>query len=295
MLRHHLEKLHYFRVICDCGSLRKAAEQLRISQSALSIALKRLEEVLEQELLIRTARGIQLTATGQMLHQFSADIGRQVEEIELRLRNPSDPFAGKIRIGSYESIANYWLPQFVRATRESFPNLHFEISIGSSLEICQQVSDGSIDIGIAIQAPKTEAYRSIKLFDDSFSFYMQKSKNRRSSAKNHHRMPFIGMWNARINKRKQLSDLMNELGIAMTHSITVQSFEIARSLAAQGLGISVLPERVAEVQVSSREIIRVKHLPQKFGSHDVHMLYGAEDLRHSQLVSQLIAVASGLC
>ena len=82
LLRDHLDKLHYFNTIAQLGSLRKAAEQLRVSQPSLTHAIKVLEDATGTKLFHRSTKGVILTASGETLLLFSRRVFTDLDALE---------------------------------------------------------------------------------------------------------------------------------------------------------------------------------------------------------------------
>ena len=86
--------LRTFVAVCDCGSFTRAANQVHLTQSAVSLHIKRLEEQLGTRLIVRLARGLRLTEQGEVLLSFARRILELYAEADTVLRGePGDPVA----------------------------------------------------------------------------------------------------------------------------------------------------------------------------------------------------------
>ncbi len=279
--RDHLEKIKYFQAICEAGTFRKAAMQLHLSQSSLTVAVKKLEENVGRSLLVRTKRGVWPTAAGDMLLAFAKDLSLKVEDLEARLRAPSEAVAGRIRISAYDSIAIYWLPQVLRHLHKKFPSVSLSVSVGPSSSSLEKVRSGDADIAVVVSPSTDRRLRMEKLFSDRFSFYATAGVQR-EQARSKGKTPsyLIGMFAARVSEGKNLGDVLLEKGVETSGSLDVESFEIAKALAMQGVGMAALPQRVAELATLGKRLERVKSMPSGFGQHDMYLV--TADAAHSR-------------
>ena len=100
-----LKHLRYFEALAAHGHFSRAAEACLISQPALSLQIKDLENIMGGPLVERAAREVRLTALGQDLIQHSREILRRVEDLDALARKSSGPFAGRLRIGVIPTVA----------------------------------------------------------------------------------------------------------------------------------------------------------------------------------------------
>lgn len=95
----NLRRLKYFVKIVDIGSLTQAAEVLHIAQPALSQQVATLEGEMDQQLLIRTKRGVTPTEAGKILYTHARTILRQCEQAQLAVHNVGQTLSGNVSIG----------------------------------------------------------------------------------------------------------------------------------------------------------------------------------------------------
>src|SRR5919206_5363477 len=108
-----LRQLRYFDALARHGHFGRAAEACSISQPALSMQIKEMEEALGGVLLERSARQVTLTRFGEEIIQRVRDILRSVDELGDFARASRDRLAGRLRIGVIPTIAPYLLPRII--------------------------------------------------------------------------------------------------------------------------------------------------------------------------------------
>ncbi|GBU13710.1 transcriptional regulator [Enterobacterales bacterium] len=147
MLRENINDLIFFLAVAKERSFTRAAAKLGVSQSALSHAIRGLEERLELRLLTRTTRSVSTTETGEKLVNA---IGPRVAELEAELEALSelrDRPVGNIRINAAEHAVNSVLWPKLRPFLEKYPDINVEISVDNALA---DIVSGRFDAGIRL-------------------------------------------------------------------------------------------------------------------------------------------------
>ncbi len=143
----HLEKFISLKVIAECGSIRKAATELGISQPSLSVKIKTLESVTESKLLERTRDGVILTSEGRRTLSFVNQIILSAEELKTDIQRSKGSLKGDVHIGTYDSIARYFWPKFYKYFTNKYPEINVKRSTGRSQIVTDMVQERIMDIG----------------------------------------------------------------------------------------------------------------------------------------------------
>lgn len=143
-----LRQLRYFTTIAQVGTITHAAEQLNVAQPALSRSIKKLEEELATELLIRNERGIRLTEAGEQLVTYAKDILAQVQDAQNSVSSLKTFSRGTVRIGLPAMLGSYFFPPLLMAFRTRFPGLNIEVVDAGTVSIRQMLEQGKLDLGI---------------------------------------------------------------------------------------------------------------------------------------------------
>ena len=139
---HHLR---YFHAIVREGTLTRAAESLHVSQSALSIQLKKLEESLECTLFDRQHKSLTLTEEGRMVFGYAETIFRTGDELLATLQNQSRRYRDVLRIGSVSTVSKNFQMSFLK---EAFDDQNLEVVIhsGTLRSLIAQLKAHTIDL-----------------------------------------------------------------------------------------------------------------------------------------------------
>jgi DNA-binding transcriptional LysR family regulator len=145
-------RLKVFRAVADTLSFRRAAEQLRISQPAVTLQIKALEEELSVRLLDRSGKRVALTDAGRVLLKHARAIAEQVTQAQEELAALSGDHAGELKIGASTSIAQYVLPQLLGQFRRLFPRVRISVVSGNTEIVVHHMISREIEIGL-IEGP----------------------------------------------------------------------------------------------------------------------------------------------
>ncbi|MGE4353698.1 MAG: LysR family transcriptional regulator [Oscillospiraceae bacterium] len=140
-------------VSVEKGSFTSAAEVLGYTQSGLTHMMNRLEEAVGYSLLIRGRDGIRLTPEGEELLPKIHELLRINAELEATIREVNEGKKRVIRIGTYASMAQHWLPSITCKFQAEYPNIHLEINCCTMEEIYKNVADGSFDLAFTSGLP----------------------------------------------------------------------------------------------------------------------------------------------
>jgi len=145
-------RLKVFRTVADTLSFRRAGEQLKLSQPAVTLQIKALEEELSVRLLDRTGNRVALTPAGRILLKHAQAIAEQVLEAQSELAALTGEHAGELSLGASTSIAQYVLPLILGQFRRRFPRIRISVVSGNTEVIVRHLIAGKIEIGL-IEGP----------------------------------------------------------------------------------------------------------------------------------------------
>lgn len=142
-----LDQLRIFVTVAELQHVTRAAEQLNMTQSSVSAAISALEARHQIMLFDRVGRGIEITAEGaQFLDQAQAVLA-QVNVAETMLADLAGTRRGSLTIFASQTIANYWLPAYVVAYMQRYPNIRLNVEIGNTSESAAAVLGGHAQLG----------------------------------------------------------------------------------------------------------------------------------------------------
>jgi molybdate transport repressor ModE-like protein len=137
--------LRTFVAICDSGSFTKAAREVSLTQSAVSLHVKRLEDQVGSRLIVRNARGLRLTEQGEVLQSYARRILALYKEAEQRLSRDS---SGLVRIGVPEYFDLHTLSSLLSQFSSHYPGVRLHIELGIGPDISALLDEGELDLAI---------------------------------------------------------------------------------------------------------------------------------------------------
>jgi LysR family hydrogen peroxide-inducible transcriptional activator len=163
-----LRQLRYFTALARHGHFGRAADACAISQPALSMQIKDLEDALGGVLFERGARQISLTAFGDEAAQRAGDILRLVDELGDLGRASREGLVGRLRIGVIPTIAPYLLPEVIGTLTRLHPQLDIHVRETLTAKLIQELADGRIDTAIVALPVSEPSLVEVALFSEQF-------------------------------------------------------------------------------------------------------------------------------
>lgn len=144
--RLNIDLLRHFVAIADARVMGRAADRVGRSQAALSQQVKRLEAELGQTLMLRSGRGITLTAHGERLYQYAQQILRVHDEAVASLRGES--LSGELKLGLPEDYAYAFLPTLLREFSNRHPQVMIEVVCAPTVQLLERLRERTLDVAI---------------------------------------------------------------------------------------------------------------------------------------------------
>jgi LysR family hydrogen peroxide-inducible transcriptional activator len=168
MMRMTMRQLRYFDALARYSHFGRAAEACAISQPALSMQIKELEEALGAVLIERSARQVRLTEFGEAAALQIRHILRSVDELGDFARASRDRLTGRMRIGMIPTIAPYLLPAIIGHLMRTHPELDIHIREAMTSKLIEELVDGRIDTAIVALPVSEPSLTEVALFTETF-------------------------------------------------------------------------------------------------------------------------------
>lgn len=141
-----LRQLEYFATVAEQGTVTAAAQQLFLSQSAVSNAIADLERLLDVKLFVRHPRGVSLTREGRAVLSQAQFLLRDAVNLERNAAKLGDELSGTLNIGCYSTIAPLLLPRIVADFATKHPSVDVRFAEGSRSELLEEMILGRHDV-----------------------------------------------------------------------------------------------------------------------------------------------------
>jgi LysR family transcriptional regulator, hca operon transcriptional activator len=241
-----LRHLRYFIAVAEEGSLTVAAQKrLFTSQPSLSRQIKDLEDEVGAQLLLRSARGIKLTAAGQAFLDHARLALGQVEagvEAARRAAHPSKP---TFAVGFLTGQEVDWLPETTKLLRHQLPNMEMTVSSQYSPDLADALMRGKLDIAFLRQEHNTPELNYIKVASEPFVVIMPSdhrlAANKEVDVQDLAGEVFIGASDIAYPMRLAIENYLTASGLDIQPSHRIHNLTMAMSLIASTRGVALLP------------------------------------------------------
>lgn len=242
----NMDSFETFIKIVENGSISKTADEMGYSQSSISHMLLTLENDLGCRLLSRDRNGVRLTGDGMELMPYFIDICNARSRLKEKIDALHGLETGKIRIGTFTSVSNQWLPYIIREFNIKYPNIEFELMPGSYADIEAWINAGHVDCGF-LRIPTTIPLKTYFLKEDPFYAIIPTQhkffNNEQFTMEMLANEPFIWLEDSSDHDTDQI---FNKYGYKPKIRFTAYDNYTVMSMVKVGLGITLLPALAAE-------------------------------------------------
>lgn len=170
------KKNDYFLKVCKTGNITTAADELFVSRSVLSRALKEIEDEFDTTLFTRSKQGVELTPSGMVIRDMMQSISSNYKYALDRLEElKKDKTTDRIKIGVTPTNSLVGFKNFFGPFMQEHPDIQLYIEEHSAFDMCQLIMDRSLDIGIAPTFYGADYLDSFVLYEDVLVLGMRKS------------------------------------------------------------------------------------------------------------------------
>ena len=163
-----LKQLRYFEALARHGHFGRAAEASSVSQPALSVQIREMEETLGTPLFERGSRQVRLTAFGEEIAARVRAILQSVDELGDMARAAQHGPAGRLRLGVIPTIAPYLLPAIIGRLSHRYDGLELRVRETQTQKLLDELADGRLDAAILALPISEPAFEEVPLFSESF-------------------------------------------------------------------------------------------------------------------------------
>ena len=263
----NLELYKVFYTVAKCGSLTKAAEELYISQPAVSQAIKQLETQLGGQLFNRTHRGMELSETGgKQIFSTVEKALKLFEEAESKYSELKDTATGIVKICASDTVSTHFLLPYIKEYHKRYPNVNLILQNGTSCETVELIKNGKGDIGF-VNLPLDDS--DINLSNIVMQLHDTFVCNERFielvgqvvDLKRLQDYPLL-MLELSTATRKAIVSFAHSQGIHLHPEIELASLELMTSLAKSGIGIACIPREFVKHELDEeKSLFEIKTSP----------------------------------
>jgi LysR family transcriptional regulator, hydrogen peroxide-inducible genes activator len=285
-----LKHLRYFDALARQRHFGRAAEVSAISQPALSLQVKELEDILGAPLVERGPRQISLTPLGEDFALRARDVLRAVDELASLARASGGPLAGRLRLGVIPTIAPYLLPRVMRALTGRFPEIDLRPREAVTPKLVRDLHEGRLDLALLALPVSEPALVEHALFDEEFLLVRHESAGQLPVP------PLVDLPAAPLLLLEE-GHCFRDQAIAACKLPPGPAGEIMEGsslstlvqMVGAGIGVTLIPEMAAEVESRSAPVV-LHRLPKPRPGRKVGLVWR----RSNPLSDRFAGLAEGL-
>ena len=257
MMTLNLGYLATFRLVAQRGSFSAAADVLGISQPAVSLQVRQLEQFLQTRLIERTGRGVKATAAGMARLLHGERIEQAVNEAVQSVNDCSQNVSGTVSLGTGATACIHLLPPLLQQLRERYPLLVVGVTTGNTQDIARAVEENRLDMGLVTLPASGRGLDITAVLREEFVF-ISASAQAELSPEALQNLPLIA-FEAGSGTRTLIDGWFQQAGLQVTPVMQLGSIEAIKRMVAAGLGYSIIP-RMAVARRYDSEGLHVQSL-----------------------------------
>lgn len=250
----NISKYETLSKVVETGSFTRAAEQLGITQSAVSHIINGIEEDFGFAVVTRSRAGVKLTPDGERIMPPLRAILNYSEQLRQTVSAVRGLDSGTVRIGAFTSVAVHWLPGVIKEFRRDFPKVDIKLLNGDYYDVEEWIEQGLVDLGF-VTVPNKLSCESIPLMEDRLLAILPHDHKFASYPKfplvECENEPFITLLETSNHDARRA---LASAGIEPKVRFSTKDDYAIIAMVEQGLGISIMPELLLKGRHDDLEI-----------------------------------------
>ncbi|MFN4153128.1 MAG: hydrogen peroxide-inducible genes activator [Paracoccaceae bacterium] len=287
-----MKHLRYFEALSQHGHFGRAAEACAISQPALSIQMKELEEILGAPLIERGARQISLTPLGTEFALRVRTILQAVEELGDLVRASFGPLTGRLRLGVIPTVAPYLLPRIMRDLTGHYPDLDLRPREAITQRLLEDLTEGRLDAALVALPVSEPGLTEYPLFEEEFILVRPQSDVAKPvpNPETLREMRLLLLEEGHCFREQAIS--FCKLGSALPRDLMEgSSLTTLVQMVGAGIGVTLIPQMAVAVETRSAPV-SVARLPEPRPSRSIGLVWRKTNPLAAQLAQMAELIRS---
>ena len=277
----NFELYRIFYVVANKKNITKAAEELFISQPAVSKAIKKLENNLGGKLFNRTKKGVVLTEEGKEFYNYIKVALEYINNAENKFNDLINLETGTIKIGVSATLTKYFLTPFLEKFHDLHPKINIQIDTNITKVLFDKLKNGLLDLVILnLPYKKENDIKIIKCKNIQDAFYANKNyenlKNKELSLNELNNYPLV-LQAKSSNTRTFLDDVAKENNVTLNPSMELASYQLVTEFTKIGFGIGYLTKEYIQDELKNKNLFKIK-LKEKIPKRSIGIAYSNKNL-----------------
>ncbi|BAP42533.1 LysR family transcriptional regulator [Pseudomonas sp. StFLB209] len=260
LMRMTLRQLRIFNEVCDLRSYSRAAEEMSLTQPAVSLQIRQLEELVGQPLFEYVGKKLYLTEAADALRQASRDIFGRLESLDMQLSDMQGSLQGQLKL-AIESSCKYFVPHLFAAFKRQYPEVSLALAVVNRAQVIRRLSDNRDDLVIMSMVPQDMDLEFLPFLNNPIVAVAPAGhplcEQAQLSLKDLEPWPLL-IRESGSGTRKACEEYFKEKRVHFTQTLEVSSSEAQRECVVAGLGLAMLTRHALSAELASGTL---KELP----------------------------------
>ncbi|GGJ78712.1 LysR family transcriptional regulator [Pseudomonas matsuisoli] len=259
LLRMTLRQLQVFRAVCDSLSYSRAAEEMSLTQPAVSLQIRQLEELIGQPLFEYTGKKLYLTDAAEALQRASQDIFGRLENLDMQLSDLRGSLQGQLSL-AIESSAQYFVPHLFAAFRRTHPDIHLRLTVVNHGQAVRRLGGDRDDLLIISQIPNDVPLDFLPFLENPIIAVAPPNHPLCKMA--HIHLADLTRWPLLVREqgsgtRRACEEYCHQKRAHFPHTLELGSSEAQREGVMAGLGLALLPRHSVRRELDSGLLVEL--------------------------------------
>ena len=255
-----IRQLRYFLSAVKLGSLKEAAREHFVTQPAVSVQIKKLEEELGEKLFMRRGKGLVPTQAAAFLVTQAEDVLQRIDQMKHAISGFKEGERGILRLGNIDAASIYVLPSVFREFRQRYPGIDMQVSVADSDTLLARLDDGGIELAIVTLPLAGGAFEAVPIYNDKMVLVADPAHpiaTARAGARSLQLVAESGLitYPSQSTTRRLIEKVFIDNGVHLRAAMEMSSPEAIKRLTEVGLGPSILPAKIVEEEVRRGTLI----------------------------------------
>ncbi|MBZ5534544.1 MAG: LysR family transcriptional regulator [Acidobacteriia bacterium] len=254
-------QLKLFLDLARIKNFTRAARNNYLTQPAVSRRIQQLESELGVRLFERSRRRVLLSENGRIFLPYARDILSRLDEAREEMRESESKPIGRLKVAASPSIGLYVLPSYLKRFIRLYPKIDLHVEYDLPDRIYASIAAGDLDLGVVAYPVSKPEVASIPFVTDTIVLICAPTHPlaRRSSV---HLKDLLGhkfvLLPERLPTGKAIRQALRRLGVQLDTQMEYDNFELIKRTVEMGLGLSMVPRQVAELEVKNKKLRTLK-------------------------------------
>lgn len=283
----NIRDLKYVVAVAKYRHFTKAAKACFVSQSALSIQVKKIEEMLGVKIFERDNNEFLITPVGEKIVEISRNILQEIELMKNVAKSSQDEFSGDFKIGAFATLAPYYFPKIAGEIVKKFKNLKLFLVEEKTEKLIEMLKNGEIDAVFLADPIEGEFFDKKEIFEEKFLLAVSKehefAKRKRVEFSELEGLEIMLLEEGHC-LRNQALQICKIAGISQSKNYQASSLETLREMVKINAGITIMPE-ISALKSKKISYLNIQNSPKRKIS-----LFWRQDYYRKNLIKKLAEI-----